>query len=243
MTSPVMIRSRVSFATGWMSDGRGPAPAMEGRDHTPRRRGERQRLRAACLGADYKCRDALRHVPSRCAARSRRGSRSARSQSSSGTGPAAGQRRRRPDLLRPLAARRRARAARARPARARPRLRQRRYRGRRHGRRDRAARHAGSRRPLDRGDISPPAARRRARRRHPAAAEAARCRARAQRPPPQQGARREGGPPPLRRLQRVLRPLPRRLDDLQLRLLRPRAPRRWSRRRKRSSTRSPASWR
>src|ERR1700712_317829 len=45
------------------------------------------------------------------------------------------------------------------------------------------------------------------------------ARAGAERPPPQQGARCPRGAPPLRRLERVLRPLPRRVDDLQLREL------------------------
>ncbi len=39
VTRPVMMRSRVSFATGWISDGSGPLPAMSG-DHT-RRRGKK----------------------------------------------------------------------------------------------------------------------------------------------------------------------------------------------------------
>ena len=68
-------------------------------------------------------------------------------------------------------------------------------------------------------------------------------RAAPERPPPQQGARRPRRPPPLRRLQRVLRALPRRLDDLQLRDLLARARRRSRRRRRRSSRRSAASWR
>ena len=49
--------------------------------------------------------------------------------------------------------------------------------------------------------------------------------------------------PPLRRLQRVLLALPRRLDDLQLRGLRATGQRRWRRPRRRSSRWSPASWR
>ena len=60
-------------------------------------------------------------------------------------------------------------------------------------------------------------------------------RAAPQRPPPQQGARRPRRPPPLRRLQRVLRALPRRVDDLQLRDLLAAAPRRSRRPRRRSS--------
>ena len=148
-----------------------------------------------------------------------------------------------PDLLRALAARRRPRAAGAGAARPRPRLRQRRDRGRRHGRGDRAAtqleaadrwsattsgrccsgavRAAGLTRPPRRPGL----------------------RAAPQRPPPHQGARRPRGAPPLRRLQRVLLPLSRRLDDLQLRGLLARSARRWRRRRRRSWRWSAASWR
>ena len=101
-------------------------------------------------------------------------------------------RRRRPDLLRPLAARRRPRAARAGPARPRPRLRQRRDRGRRHRRGDRAARQlaaALARRRRQAGAAARRGARRRAdasrrRARRPSCAPAAAATARSATPAP-----------------------------------------------------------
>src|ERR1700710_2904807 len=120
------------------------------------------------------------------------------------------------DLLGALAGRRRARAAGAGTARARARLRQRRDRGRRHRRGDRPARQlaaagAGGRRQAG------AAARRRARGRGDQAPSPPPVGAAAERPPPQQGARRPRRASPLRRLQRVLRALPRPDHGLQLR--------------------------
>ena len=134
-------------------------------------------------------------------------------------------------------------AARARPARARPRLRQRRDRGRRHRRGDRAARQLGAAGAGERRQAraccsarcAPPASPGRRAGRPPSCAPAA------SRHSKERDAAR--GAPPLRRLQRVLLALPRRVDDLQLRDLLARARRPSRRRRKRSWRRSPASWR
>ena len=239
VTRPVMIRSRVSLATGWMSEGRGPRARHAWRSiradalkaASERRPGQFARVmrvrkhsaaaprdRDADPGAPLHGRVLGRHA----AARHRDGG---------------------PDLLRALAARRRPRAARARPARPRPRLRQRRDRGRRHGRGDRACSTAGSRRRWR----APTSARlllgavRAAGLTLPPRRPAAELRPSGRRH--SQGARRARRPPPLRRLQRVLLALPRRLDDLQLRDLLARARRRSRRRRRRSSRWSAASWR
>ena len=211
VTRPVMMRSRVSFATGWMSEGSGPAVAI-GIDHKRGLPVSQQKVRC---GIGCELMPFATTAPLRREIEARIPERpftvefwdGTRLPSTSGDGP---------DLQRPLAARRRPRAAGARPARARPRLRQRRARGRRHRRGDRAARRlaaAGARRRRQ----ASAAARRRARRRRDQAAAAAAGRAAPQRPPPQQGARRPRRPPPLRRLQRVLRALPRTDDGLQLR--------------------------
>ena len=128
------------------------------------------------------------------------------------------QRRGGPTFARALAAGARPRAARARPARARPRLRR--------GRRSRSTTStpcsscstAGSRRRSTRAAQARLAAGGRcARRRLTPPPARARGRAAPARPPPQPRARRARGPPPLRRLQRVLRALPRRVDDLLVR--------------------------
>ena len=140
---------------------------------------------------------------------------SAPSPSASGTAPSCPQpRRRRPaDVQRPLAQGDRPRAARARPARSRPRLRRGRDRRRRHRRRRSAAR-TGSRRrstaPTRRGSLL--AAVRAAGLQRPPAPPEAELRPQGRATP---RARLALGPPPLRRLQRVLRALPRRHDDLQ----------------------------
>ena len=217
-----MIRSRVSFATGWMSEGRGPLPAMRAqiiRLRAPAK--AKVRRTAACERIVTKVPgDALRQH--RAAAPRDRGPhpRAALRGRVLGRHAAARQRRRRADLLRPLAARRRPRRC-ARPGQL--------GLGRAYvsgeievDDMDAVIELLDSWQPpsLDARRQGAPAARRGPRRRPPAAAEAAGRRAAAERPPPQQGARREGRAPPLRRLQRVLRALPRRVDDLQLRLLR-----------------------
>ena len=126
----------------------------------------------------------------------------------------------RPDPDGPLAAGDRPRSARPGRARARPRLRLRGDRRRRPGRGDRAAR------PLARARAQPAAAT--AVRSGGAAGRGARIAAPSPPPPscarggaPAHEAPRRGGrPPPLRRLERVLRPVPGRDDDLQLRAVR-----------------------
>ena len=82
---------------------------------------------------------------------------------------------------------------------------------------------------------------RRARDRPDAAAQAARERAAPGRPAPQPRARPARGPPPLRRRQRVLLAVPRRVDDVLVRDLLARRARRSRRRSRRSSTSSAAS--
>ena len=138
-----------------------------------------------------------------------------------GRDPGGPDRRRRADVPAAITTGGGAGAAGAGPARRRPGLRRRRPRGRRPRRRGRAARQleaAAARSPR------PPApAARRARGLRPDHAPlAAAGRASAPRRTPVEGTRRAGGAPPLRPAARVLRPLPRSLDDLQLRDLLPR---------------------
>ena len=145
VTRPVMIRSRVSLATGWMSEGRGPALlSMRGRLYAraPEARhetGGREYARRMPFASTAPLRREIEaRIPERpFAVEFWDGTRLPPTADGG------------PDLLRALAAGRRPRAAGAGPARPRPRLRQRRDRGRRHGRGDRAARQleaAGARR-------------------------------------------------------------------------------------------------
>ena len=238
VTSPVMIRSRVSFSTGCMSVGRGPTLDIRG-DH--RQAGlSRAAKREGGIGS-RQC--AWRRQPP-CAARSRHGSPNRPFDGRVlGWEPAAGHRRRGGPTFRVRSPRAAAHVLRA------------------PGQLGLGRAYVSGELEVDDIDAvielldswKPPPLEGadkarlllgavRAAGPHPAAA-AAGGRAAPERPPPLQGARRACGPPPLRRLQRVLRALPRRVDDLQLRGLRATGRRPSRRRRRRSSRWSAASWR
>ena len=89
-----MIRSRVSLATGWMSEGSGPAVEDINGDHTGdiQRKTSNRRV-AATLAPIGSAPDAVCQHRAPCGARSSGGFRSGRSWSSSGTGSDWGKRR------------------------------------------------------------------------------------------------------------------------------------------------------